>query len=85
MPIPELLNTSLNETLSRTVLTAGTTIMALLALVLFGGEVIRGFSLVILFGVIIGTYSSVFIAAPVLLFSKLRVGENAGTPQGSAA
>jgi preprotein translocase subunit SecF len=72
MPLNELLSQSLNETLSRTILTAGTTIVALLALVMFGGEVIRGFSLIILFGVVVGTYSSIFIAAPVLLFSNLR-------------
>jgi len=75
MDLRELLNLSLNETLSRTVLTAGTTIVALLALVFFGGDIIQGFSLIILFGVIVGTYSSIFIAAPVLLFSDLRRSE----------
>ena len=55
-----LLNTSINQTISRTVLTSGTTLLALLALYLFGGEVIRGFALTMLIGVIVGTYSSIY-------------------------
>lgn len=72
MPMDELINLSLNNTLSRTILTGGSTIAALLALVLFGGDVIFGFSLAVMFGVIIGTYSSIFVAAPVLLFFNVR-------------
>lgn len=68
----ELLNRSMNETLSRTILTASTTLLAALALFLFGGEVIRGFSAAMVFGVIIGTYSSIYISAPTLLYLKLR-------------
>jgi len=64
LAVEKVLNISLNETLSRTILTAITTIVALLCLVLFGGDVIYNFSLVILFGVIIGTYSSIYIASP---------------------
>ncbi|TIP88375.1 MAG: protein translocase subunit SecF, partial [Mesorhizobium sp.] len=64
MPLPQLLNNAINETLSRTTLTSVTTMLALLALVLFGGEVIRSFTLAMLFGVVFGTYSSIFIAAP---------------------
>ncbi|MBR2691730.1 MAG: protein translocase subunit SecDF [Aquamicrobium sp.] len=71
-PMPTILNTAINETLSRTTLTAVTTILALLALVLFGGEVIRSFTLAMLFGVVFGTYSSIFIAAPLLILFKLR-------------
>lgn len=71
-PIGELINLSVNETLSRTVMTTGTTFLALMALYLFGGEVIRGFTFAILFGVIIGTYSSVFIAAPFLIFLGVK-------------
>ncbi|TIS13432.1 MAG: protein translocase subunit SecF, partial [Mesorhizobium sp.] len=67
MPLPQLLNNAINETLSRTTLTSVTTILALLALVLFGGEVIRSFTLAMLFGVVFGTYSSIFIAAPLLI------------------
>lgn len=65
-PLPEVLNISINETLSRTILTAGTTICSLLALVFFGGVVLHSFSLSVLFGVIIGTYSSIYVAAPIL-------------------
>ena len=66
MELNELLNLSINETLSRTILTACTAIIVLLALYIFGGEVIRNFNFAMLFGVIVGTYSSVFIAAPLL-------------------
>ncbi|MEM7774153.1 MAG: protein translocase subunit SecF [Pseudomonadota bacterium] len=66
MVLPDLLNRSINETLSRTLMTSGTTLIVLMALYLFGGEVIRNFAFAMLFGVVIGTYSSIFIAAPVL-------------------
>ncbi|MFC1659356.1 protein translocase subunit SecF [Pseudomonadota bacterium] len=69
--IEEILNLSINSTLSRTILTAGSTIVALLALVFLGGEVLRSFSIAVLFGVIIGTYSSIYISAPVLLYMKI--------------
>lgn len=66
MDLNELLNLSINETLSRTILTGCTAIAVLLALYIFGGEVIRNFNFAMLFGVLIGTYSSIFIAAPLL-------------------
>ena len=66
----DLLNKSVNDTLSRTLLTSLTTEIALLALVLFGGEVLRGFSIALMFGVFIGTYSSYFIATPLLILLK---------------
>jgi preprotein translocase subunit SecF len=66
MELNELLNLSINETLSRTILTGMTAIAVLLALYIFGGEVIRNFNLAMLLGVVIGTYSSIFIAAPLL-------------------
>lgn len=66
MELNELLNLSINETLSRTILTGCTAIVVLMALYIFGGEVIRNFNLAMLLGVVIGTYSSVFIAAPML-------------------
>lgn len=72
MPLPELLDFSMNETLSRTTMTSLTVILALLALVIFGGEVIRSFTAAMTFGVLIGTYSSIFIAAPVLILFNLR-------------
>jgi preprotein translocase SecF subunit len=71
LPMPELINKSLNETLSRTVVTALTTALAALALAVVGGEVIAGFSYALLVGVIVGTYSSLFIAAPTLLYFKI--------------
>ncbi len=75
MPIADLLNLSINATLSRTTLTSFTTILALLSLVIFGGEVIRGFTLSMTWGIIVGTYSSIFIAAPILLFLGLKTRE----------
>jgi SecD/SecF fusion protein len=68
LSFPEIINHALNVTLSRTVMTSGTTMLVLLALVLFGGHSIFAFSLVMTIGVIIGTFSSLFIAAPVLLY-----------------
>lgn len=72
MPMKQLINKSLNETLSRTIVTALTTVMAALALAIFGGEVISGFSYALVVGVVVGTYSSVYIAAPVLLYFEIR-------------
>jgi len=68
MPYAELVNASINQTLSRTVLTSGLTLLTALALWLFGGLVLNGFSLALVIGIIIGTYSSVFIASPILVF-----------------
>ncbi len=67
MDLESLLNRSINETLSRTILTSVTTLLALVSLYVFGGEVIRGFTFAMIWGVVVGTYSSVFIAAPILL------------------
>jgi len=72
MPLTELLNLSINATLSRTLLTSVTTLIALLALYLFGGEVLRGFSFAMIWGVLVGTYSSIFIAVPLLVYMNLR-------------
>ena len=66
----ELVNASLNQTLSRTVLTSGLTFLTALSLLLFGGPVLRGFSLALVIGIIIGTYSSVFIASPILIAGR---------------
>jgi len=65
--IAEICNMSINQTLSRTLMTSITTMLALIALWVFGGEVIRGFVNALIFGIIIGTYSSIFVAAPVLM------------------
>ncbi len=72
MPLPLLLDTSVNQMMSRTVLTSATTAVAIAALVIFGGEVIRSFTVAMLFGVVVGTFSSIYIAAPVLILFKLR-------------
>ncbi|HCD17530.1 MAG TPA: protein translocase subunit SecF [Rhodobiaceae bacterium] len=67
MDISELLDIAINQTLSRTVMTSVTTLLALIALYTLGGEVIRGFTFAMIWGVIVGTYSSIFIAAPLLI------------------
>ncbi|MBO0334651.1 protein translocase subunit SecF [Sneathiella sp. CAU 1612] len=67
LSVAELINLSINETLTRTTMTSVTTLLALVALYIFGGEVIRGFATAMIFGVVVGTYSSIFVAAPVLL------------------
>lgn len=72
IPLVDLLNRAINSTLSRTVLTGPTTLLALMALAVFGGEVIQSFVLSMIFGVLIGTYSSVFIAAPILVNLGLK-------------
>jgi SecD/SecF fusion protein len=72
MPLMQLLDASINSTLTRTVLTGPTTLLALVALALFGGEVIRSFVLCMIFGVLVGTYSSIFIAAPLLSYLGLK-------------
>ncbi len=65
--LSDIVNRSINQTLSRTILTAGLTFLTVLALYLFGGEVLRGFSLALVIGILIGTYSSIAIAAPILV------------------
>lgn len=72
MTMHDLINLSMNETLSRAVMTHLTTLLAALALVFFGGEVLRGFSLSLAFGVVVGAYSSIIISAPMLMYLKVR-------------
>jgi preprotein translocase subunit SecF len=72
MPFRDLINLALNETLSRTILTVSTVALAVLSLLFLGGPVLRGFSIAMLWGVCIGTYSSLFIAAPVLYYVQPR-------------
>lgn len=67
MPLPDLIDFSLNSVLPRTILTSVTTMLALIALYIFGGEVLRGFTFTMIWGVLIGTYSSIFTASPVLI------------------
>ena len=78
MPLKELLNRSINETLSRTSITSLTTLLALFALFGFGGENLRGFTAAMIWGVFVGTYSSIFVAAPLLLRLNLRSNPSAG-------
>lgn len=75
MPLPELFNGAINQTLSRTVMTAVSTLLALGALYVFGGEVLRGFVVAMIFGIVLGTYSSIFVAAPTLLYTGLKRGD----------
>ena len=72
MPIEQLLDLSMNQTLSRTILTGVTTLLALIALYIFGGEVIQSFVFAMIFGILVGTYSSVFVAGPLLILFRLR-------------
>ncbi len=65
--VPEIMNVAINQTLPRTLLTSLTTLLVVLTLLIFGGEVIRGFSVALLIGVVVGTYSSVFVASPAVL------------------
>ena len=71
IPIGEISNTSTNETLSRTLITSVTTLLALFAIYIFGGEILRGFSFAMIAGVIIGTYSSIFVATPILNYTNV--------------
>ncbi|MFN5998754.1 MAG: protein translocase subunit SecF [Paracoccaceae bacterium] len=71
MPLREVMNLSVNETLSRTLMTSVTTLVALAAMLIFGGDVIRGFAFAIFFGVVLGTYSSVFVAKNIVLMIGL--------------
>jgi preprotein translocase subunit SecF len=73
----DLVNRSINQTLSRTILTSGLTFLAVLSLFLFGGEVIHGFSFTLVVGVIVGTYSSIFIASPIVVYFQRRLAGSA--------
>ncbi len=68
LKIGEISNTSINETLSRTIITSGTTLLALLSIFVLGGEILRGFAFAMIIGVLIGTYSSIFVASPILKY-----------------
>src|SRR5262244_4665771 len=84
MPFRDLINLALNETLSRTILTVSTVALAVLSLLFLGGQVLRGFSIAMLWGVVIGTYSSLFIAAPILHYvrpNRAAIGSSIDTMQ----
>ena len=79
----EIVNTSINQTLSRTVLTSGLTFLTAISLYLFGGQVLNGFSFALVVGIIVGTYSSVFVASPILIFwQELAERRRSGEKQG---
>ncbi len=75
MPLGEVIDLSINETLSRTVVTGITAVMVLAVLAFLGGEVLFGFSIALMFGIIVGTYSSVYVAAPIILLWGVKRGE----------
>jgi preprotein translocase SecF subunit len=77
MPLAEVIDMSINEMLTRTIITSFTAILALVALALFGGPSLYGLSVIMLFGILIGTYSSIYIAAPVILLWGVKRGEEA--------
>ena len=72
MAMPELVDRSINETLARTVMTSLTTLLVLIALVVAGGPVIRDFTIAMLWGIVIGVYSTVYVASPIILHLNLR-------------
>jgi preprotein translocase subunit SecF len=85
MLIDHLLDLSVNSMLSRTIMTSVTTLIALGSLFLFGGEIIRSFTAAMIWGVLVGTYSSIFVAGPVLVFLKLRPPRSPGADDDTAS
>tara|TARA_Y100000590_G_scaffold92216_1_gene104203 strand:- start:420 stop:1337 length:918 start_codon:yes stop_codon:yes gene_type:complete len=71
IPILDISNTSINETLSRTLITSVTTLLALLSIYFFGGQILKGFSFAMIVGVVVGTYSSIFVATPILYHTRV--------------
>ena len=86
LPMSEIIDLSINAVLSRTIMTSTTTTLALIALVLFGGHVIRSFSLAMMWGVLVATYSSIFICSPVLIYLGVRLeGRSEGASEPGSA
>jgi preprotein translocase subunit SecF len=75
MPLRDVIDLSLNETLTRTIITGVTAVLVLAALAIFGGEALRGFSIALMFGIIVGTYSSIYVGAPIILLWGVKRGE----------
>jgi len=75
----EVLDVAVNATLSRTILTSVTTLLALMALAALGGEIIKGFAYAMIFGLVVGTYSSIFVAAPILIYLGVRASSAVGS------
>jgi preprotein translocase subunit SecF len=85
MSLYDVLNLSVNETLARTILTVATVFLTVIALLALGGDVLRGFSIAMLWGLVIGTYSSIYVAMPVLIYFNLRTGKKAEDDEAEAA
>lgn len=85
MSLSDLIDLSLNQTLPRTMMTSISTLIALTALYVWGGEVLRGFTFTMIWGVLVGTYSSIFIAGPVLIFFRARIGQPAVAAKADAS
>lgn len=83
MPLPDLLNLASNQVFARTLLTTASTFVAVLALLLVGGEVLRAFSIAMICGVVVGVYSTIYVAKPVLIYTDLRGDEAAGPYTGN--
>ena len=71
LAVNDIANLSINETLARTIITSVTTLLALFSIFILGGEILRGFSFAMILGVLIGTYSSIFVASPILKYFKV--------------
>jgi preprotein translocase subunit SecF len=84
MDVRDVINLSLNATLSRTTVTSGLTMVSVLALAIWGGEAMRGFSIALVWGIAIGTYSTLFMATPLLLYANLRPGAKAKAAEADA-
>ncbi len=85
MPMRELINLSINRTLTRTIMTSGLAFLAVLALLLFGGPALRGFSLAMTWGIVIGTYSTICVATPMLVYMNLRRRKDDADPASAPA
>jgi preprotein translocase subunit SecF len=85
MPLPELLNMAINRTLSRTIMTSGLALLSVLAILFFGGDVLRGFALAMTWGIIKATYSTICVATPMLIYMNLRRERIAPEPVGETA
>jgi preprotein translocase subunit SecF len=83
--LPVLINVSINQTLSRTILTGGLTFVSAVCLLIFGGPVLRGFAFAFVVGIIVGTYSSIFIATPILVLAQRTLESRKRNPSGGAA
>ena len=80
-----LINLSVNQTLSRTVMSSGLTLLTALSLFIFGGQVLSSFSFALVVGILVGTYSSIYIASPILLFSQNVLASKGGSKPGATA